>query len=175
MIADKLMYGDEIRVIAPSSSLSRVRKDIYDKALAYLEAQGFKITFSKNSREMNEFKSSEIKSRVEDIHEAFRDKNVKMIITCIGGHACIEVFCGSECDGIFCTNGINDAEDKFTCATEFGIGDAQVEFGLVGIEVMVDEQFFASSSTNRCSQLVYAFDVVEVKAANEVCHVDEVV
>jgi len=85
MIANKLKYGDEIRVIAPSGSLSRVRKDVYDKALAYLESQGFKITFSKNSREMNEFKSSEIKSRVEDIHDAFRDKNVKMIITCIGG------------------------------------------------------------------------------------------
>lgn len=53
MIPDKLKYGDEIRVIAPSGSLSRVRKDIYDHALSYLESQGFKITFSKNSREMN--------------------------------------------------------------------------------------------------------------------------
>ncbi len=85
MIANKLKYGDEIRVIAPSSSLSRVRPDIYDRAISYLETQGFKITFSKNSREKNEFMSSEIQSRVEDIHEAFADDNVKMIITCIGG------------------------------------------------------------------------------------------
>ena len=85
MIPNKLKYGDEIRVIAPSSCLSIVRKDIYDKALVYLESQGFNITFSKNSREVNEFSSSDIKSRVEDIHEAFSDKNVKMIITCIGG------------------------------------------------------------------------------------------
>lgn len=85
MIANKLKHGDEIRVIAPSGSLSRVRKDIYDHALSYLESQGFKITFSKNSSEMDEFKSSKITSRVEDIHEAFADKNVKMIITCIGG------------------------------------------------------------------------------------------
>ena len=85
MFANKLKHGDEIRVIAPSRSLSIVKKDIYDKALAYLESQGFKITFSKNSREVNEFRSSDIKARVEDIHEAFNDKNVKMIITCIGG------------------------------------------------------------------------------------------
>ena len=85
MFANKLKHGDEIRVIAPSRSLSIVKKDIYDKALAYLESQGFKITFSKNSREVNEFSSSDIKARVEDIHEAFSDKNVKMIITCIGG------------------------------------------------------------------------------------------
>lgn len=85
MIPNKLKYGDEIRVIAPSSSLLRVREDIYNRALAHLESQGFKITFSKNCREINEFKSSKIESRVDDIHEAFADKNVKMIITCIGG------------------------------------------------------------------------------------------
>ena len=85
MIANKLQYGDEIRVIAPSSSLSRVWETAYDKALSYLTDKGFKVTFSKNSREMNEFKSSSIKSRVDDVHEAFADKNVKTIITAIGG------------------------------------------------------------------------------------------
>lgn len=85
MVPSKLKPGDEIRVIAPSSSLSRVREDIYNHALSYLKSQGFQITFSKNSREFNEFMSSEVNSRVEDLHEAFRNKNVKMIITCIGG------------------------------------------------------------------------------------------
>lgn len=85
MIADKLRYGDEIRVIAPSRSLSLVRKDIYDHAITFLESQGFKVTFSKNSKELNEFRSSSIASRVEDIHEAFLDSHVKMIITCSGG------------------------------------------------------------------------------------------
>ena len=56
MIAEKLKYGDEIRVTAPSGSLSRVREDIFDRALTCLTSQGFKITFSKHSREMNEFK-----------------------------------------------------------------------------------------------------------------------
>lgn len=85
MIPNKLQYGDEIRVIAPSSSLSRVREDVYNRALAFLTDKGFKVTFSKNCREINEFRSSSIKSRVDDIHEAFADKNVKMIITAIGG------------------------------------------------------------------------------------------
>ena len=85
VIPNKLQYGDEIRVIAPSRSLSRVWETAYDKALGYLTDKGFKVTFSRNSREMDEFKSSSIKSRVDDIHEAFSDKNVKMIITAIGG------------------------------------------------------------------------------------------
>lgn len=85
MIASKLSLGDEIRVIAPSRSLSIVRQDIFDNALKFLLNKGFKVSFSKNSRELDEVNSSSVQSRVEDLHEAFSDKNVKAILTCIGG------------------------------------------------------------------------------------------
>ena len=85
MIAQKLKQGDEIRVIAPSRSLAAVWVEKYEKALAYLESQGFKVTFSKHCREMDEWNSSSIQSRVDDIHEAFLDDNVKAILTAIGG------------------------------------------------------------------------------------------
>lgn len=85
MIADKLRIGDEIRVIAPSRSLSVVRQNVFDKALRFLLDSGFAISFSKNSREIDEVNSSSVQSRVEDLHEAFLDKNVKAILTCIGG------------------------------------------------------------------------------------------
>ena len=85
MIAEKLEIGDEIRIIAPSRSLSSVRQEVFDRALQFLSNKGFVITFSKNSREIDETKSSRIKSRVEDLQNAFLDKNVKAILTCIGG------------------------------------------------------------------------------------------
>lgn len=85
MIPKKLNLCDEIRIIAPSGSLSRVRTDIYDSALTFLQKQGFKVTFSKNCREMNAFQSSSVHSRVNDINEAFADKNVGAVIACIGG------------------------------------------------------------------------------------------
>lgn len=85
MIANRLNFGDEIRIIAPSRSLSVVRQDIYDKALEFLSNKGFVIAFSKNSREIDDIKSSSIQSRVEDLHDAFLDSNVKAILTCIGG------------------------------------------------------------------------------------------
>ena len=85
MIAPKLKNGDEIRVIAPSRSLSVVRDDKYNKALSFLEKQGFNVTFSKHSQERDEWNSSSIPSRVEDIHDAFLNENVKMVITAIGG------------------------------------------------------------------------------------------
>lgn len=85
MIAQKLKQGDEIRVIAPSRSLAAVWVEKYEKALAYLESQGFKVSFSKHSREMDEWNSSSIQSRVDDIHKAFLDDKVKAILTAIGG------------------------------------------------------------------------------------------
>lgn len=85
MIAGKLKIGNEIRVIAPSRSLSVVRQNVFDKALKYLSDKGFIISFSKNSREIDETNSSSIQYRIEDLHEAFLDKNVKAILTCIGG------------------------------------------------------------------------------------------
>jgi len=85
IIPPKLQPGDEIRIVAPSRSLTLLSDDLVKIAIAKLEAQGFKVTFSKNCKESDMFMSSSIKSRVNDLHEAFRDKNVKAILTVIGG------------------------------------------------------------------------------------------
>ena len=47
MIAEKLSVGDEIRVIAPSRSLSVVRQDVFDRGMKYLTDKGFKISLVK--------------------------------------------------------------------------------------------------------------------------------
>lgn len=91
MLPEKFNKSDEIRIIAPSCSLSRVRSDVYENALAFLQNQGFNVTFSKNCRETNEFLSSSVRSRVDDLHEAFADKNVKVVMACIGGFNANEI------------------------------------------------------------------------------------
>lgn len=85
MIASKLKLGGEVRVIAPSRNLTEVWQDAHHHAVDFWSKEGFKLTFSKNCREIGKFHSSSIKSRVEDIHEAFRDPNVKAIISGLGG------------------------------------------------------------------------------------------
>ena len=85
MIASKLQQGDEIRVIAPSRSLAHVWEEKSYKALCCLEKQSFHVTFSKHSRAIDDYNSSSVQSRVEDIHEAFLDSNVNAILTAIGG------------------------------------------------------------------------------------------
>jgi muramoyltetrapeptide carboxypeptidase len=82
---EKLQIGDEVRIIAPSRSLSLLHEETIRLAKENLEQQGFEITFSKNCKEADMFYSSSIESRVDDIHEAFKDKNVKAILTVIGG------------------------------------------------------------------------------------------
>jgi len=85
MIPNKLKKGDEIRIISPARSMSILSKDLLDIAITRFNELGFKITFSKHVKEIDEFNSSSIESRIEDLHEAFLDKNVKAILTTIGG------------------------------------------------------------------------------------------
>ena len=85
MIPQKLKEGDEIRVISPARSLAIISQETREIALRRLREMGFKISFSKYAEECDEFKSSSIEHRVEDIHKAFEDKNVKGILTAIGG------------------------------------------------------------------------------------------
>ncbi len=91
IIPPKLKKGDEIRIIAPAISLSLVKEGTVKLAKENLEKKGFKVTFSKNCKESDIFMSSSIKSRVADIHEAFRDKKVKAILTVIGGFSSNEL------------------------------------------------------------------------------------
>ena len=81
----KLKQDDEIRIVSPSRSLSIIPENVIKIATERLEKMGLKVTFSKNSKETDEFDSSSIKSRIEDLHDAFKDKNVKAVITTIGG------------------------------------------------------------------------------------------
>ncbi|MBW3002706.1 LD-carboxypeptidase [Candidatus Woesearchaeota archaeon] len=85
MIPEKLKQGDEIRIIAPARSMGLLSEENKKTAKQKLESLGFKVTFAEHVDEKDEFISSSIQSRVKDLHAAFADKNVKAILTVIGG------------------------------------------------------------------------------------------
>ncbi len=86
MIPEKLKAGDEVRVIAPSRSMTILKDDCKKIATERLENLGLKVTFGKNVMEADDdYMCASIKSRIEDLNEAFRNKNVKAILTVIGG------------------------------------------------------------------------------------------
>lgn len=84
----KLKNGSHIRVIAPSLSMSIISEETKHYAIECLNELGFKVSFGKHVNETNIFNSSSIKSRLEDLHEAFADKSVDGILTAIGGYNC---------------------------------------------------------------------------------------
>lgn len=89
MVPNKLKAGDEVRIIAPSRSMVIIGEDSKKIAVQRLEELGLKVTFGKYVNEADEdYLSASIEHRVEDLNEAFRDKNVKAILTVIGGFNC---------------------------------------------------------------------------------------
>lgn len=81
----KLKAGDEVRIVAPSRSLAIISEESRKIANKRFSDLGLKLSFGKHLEEKDAFVSSSIESRIEDLHDAFRDKNVKAIITVIGG------------------------------------------------------------------------------------------
>ncbi|QHZ47235.1 S66 family peptidase [Bacillus sp. NSP9.1] len=86
MYPAKLKEGDHIRVIAPSRSMALLKTEQIERAKRVLEHLGFHISISAHAEEIDEFSSASIASRVDDLHEAFSDPDVKGILTVLGGY-----------------------------------------------------------------------------------------
>jgi muramoyltetrapeptide carboxypeptidase len=86
MLPNRLAPGDEIRVIAPSTSMALVKGKQVELAIERLTRLGFQVTFGKNAEDHDEFFSTSIEQRLEDLHEAFQDSNVKGVLTALGGY-----------------------------------------------------------------------------------------
>lgn len=85
MIPDKLKSGDEVRVVAPARSASDIDERVLERAKVALESLGLKVTFSKNAFSRNQRGCPTDDEKVEDLHAAFMDENVKCILAVIGG------------------------------------------------------------------------------------------
>ena len=87
MFPKRLKKGDEVRVIAPSRSMKILSEDTIKRAKEKLESLGLVVTFGKNSFKYQEFYDcGTIEERLEDLHDAFKDKKVKAILTAVGGY-----------------------------------------------------------------------------------------
>ena len=82
---EKLKQGDLVQVIAPAASLSIISKENRKIANQRFAEMGLKVTFGKNVEEIDDFRSSGIESRTEDLHDAFRNPEVKAVFSVIGG------------------------------------------------------------------------------------------
>jgi muramoyltetrapeptide carboxypeptidase LdcA involved in peptidoglycan recycling len=88
MIPAKLIPGDTVCVVSPSTSLSVVEPQTRRIATVTLLRLGLKVVFGCNSEALDQFHSSPIWLRITDLHTAFRDPQIKAILTSIGGYNC---------------------------------------------------------------------------------------
>ncbi len=79
----RLTQGDTIALIAPASG---VEPEEFEKALQNLGNLGFKTKVGKNARARKGFLAGTDQERLEDLHQAFADKEVKAVWCVRGGY-----------------------------------------------------------------------------------------
>ncbi len=92
-----LKAGDEVRVVAPARSLAVIGAETRKIAAERLQNElGLKVTFGKHVEEKDRYGSSTVEHRLEDFHAAFADKNVKAVLSVIGGFNSEELLSGID-------------------------------------------------------------------------------
>lgn len=89
----KLEKGNEVRIVAPSRSMNIISEGSRDIAGKRFEDLELRVSFGKHVEEHDDFVSSSIESRIEDLHDAFTDENVKAVLTIIGGFNSNQLLC----------------------------------------------------------------------------------
>jgi muramoyltetrapeptide carboxypeptidase len=79
----RLIKDDTVAVIAPSSGVSA---EDFEKALQNLADLGFKTKIGKSARARNGFLAGTDKERLDDLHQAFSDAEVKAVWCVRGGY-----------------------------------------------------------------------------------------
>ena len=85
IIPPKLKHGDMVRVVAPADSMNSMTKNDIELVEERLKSVGIKVSYGRHIREKNDFNSASIKSRIEDLHDAFGDREVRGILAADGG------------------------------------------------------------------------------------------
>lgn len=80
----KLSNGDLIGLISPASSPDDLEK--IEKSVKYYESVGYKVAVGKNVGKYNGYLAGTDDERLSDLHEMFKNKEVKAIIALRGGY-----------------------------------------------------------------------------------------
>ena len=80
-----LKKGDTIGIVSPSAPITDELKEQFNNGLKVLKDMGFNIILSKNVFSNSLGYSASINEKIEDLHEMFKNENVKAIICSQGG------------------------------------------------------------------------------------------
>ena len=82
LIPQLLRPGDEIRITAPASGVKIISPACRELAQQRFEKMGLKVSYGANAVDENwdADGSTTVEKRVEDLHRAFADPNVKAVL-----------------------------------------------------------------------------------------------
>jgi muramoyltetrapeptide carboxypeptidase LdcA involved in peptidoglycan recycling len=81
----KLKSGDEVRIIAPSCAKATLGSGVIEKGESELRRLGLRVSWGAHTHIVDELDCAPVAARVEDLHEAFLDPEVKAILAVRGG------------------------------------------------------------------------------------------
>ncbi|MFP5298793.1 MAG: S66 peptidase family protein [Actinomycetota bacterium] len=85
-IPEFLAPGDKIAVVSPSFGALGAWPHRAEKGLAYLHSLGLEVEVMPNARRNDSWVSASAEERADDLHRAFADPDVKLILCGIGGN-----------------------------------------------------------------------------------------
>jgi muramoyltetrapeptide carboxypeptidase len=91
---------DTIAVLSPAAPTPLERdangKDAFERGIALLEAEGFRVKLMPNARRQNVYLAGTDAERLADLHAAFADPSVNAILCARGGYGCMRLLPGLD-------------------------------------------------------------------------------
>lgn len=84
--ASHLEKGDMVGLISPSAPMAGLVPHRVEKAVNALEEMGLRTRITQNALKITDYTAGSPKERADDINDCFKDKNIKAIISFIGGN-----------------------------------------------------------------------------------------
>jgi muramoyltetrapeptide carboxypeptidase len=81
----RIKAGGTVRLVAPSLSASIIEPRVWDIGVNKLESKGLKVQVAKHAMNMHGHSSGTVRERTEDLMDAFRDPEVDLVMSVIGG------------------------------------------------------------------------------------------
>lgn len=97
MKAPALKPGDTIAFVSPSETLKNAFPIAHGRAKSFFERLGYKVNVIFDDSPAANFRDSVLK-RCEELHAAFRDPDVKMVLCTVEGTTANELLRFLECD-----------------------------------------------------------------------------
>ena len=91
MKPERLKKGDTIGIIAPSNPITERYKEYLNNSIKIFENMGFNIKLSPNIYKNTWGYSATPEEKASDINDMFADKEVKAIISAVGGDNSIKI------------------------------------------------------------------------------------